>query len=202
VIKALNPVAEVIYARQGDVPLKKILGTGRFDLDRASRMAGWFKELAGEHTPETEEFGISSFVLRLPEPMHPRRFAAFLEKPLSGVLRAKGFIWLASRPEWAISYSRCGNVATVEPVGRWWAAVPREHWPAKGSAERDSIEQAWRTPYGDRVNEVVFIVSQSEIRSGKQSSRHSKHVNLDPPKSVGVLITGAICRTIFQNGCP
>ncbi|WP_371265901.1 GTP-binding protein [Nitrosospira multiformis] len=75
-----------------------MLGTGRFNLDRASRMAGWVKELAGEHTPETEEFGISSFIVRLPEPLHPQRFAAFLEKSLPGILRAKGYVWLASRP--------------------------------------------------------------------------------------------------------
>ncbi|SOD41664.1 GTP-binding protein [Nitrosovibrio sp. Nv4] len=157
VIKALNPVAEIIYAKHGNVPLKKILGTGRFDLDRASRMAGWFKELAGEHIPETEEFGISSFVVRIREPLHPQRFAAFLENPLPGTLRAKGYVWLASRPEWAISYSRSGNTATVEPVGRWWVAVPKERWPAEGSPERASIEQNWQQPYGDRINEVVFI---------------------------------------------
>ena len=157
VIKALNPVAEIVEARHGRVPLNKVLGTGRFDLERAGRMAGWFKELAGEHTPETEEFGISSFIVRLPEPLHPRRFATFIEKPLPGILRAKGYVWLASRPDWAISYSRSGNTATVEPVGRWWAAVPKERWPQKGSEEHRAIEQSWRLPYGDRINEVVFI---------------------------------------------
>lgn len=157
VIKALNPTVEIIHAHRGNVPLNKVLGTGRFNLDCASRMAGWVKELAGEHTPETEEFGISSFIVRLPEPLHPQRFAAFLEKPLPGILRAKGYVWLASRPDWAISYSRCSNTAAVEPVGRWWAAVPEERWPAKGSEERRSIEQSWRMPYGDRINEVVFI---------------------------------------------
>jgi G3E family GTPase len=156
-IKALNPVAEIVYAEYGDVPLKKILGTGRFDLDRASGMAGWAKEMAGEHTPETEEYGISSFILRIRQPLHPQRFAAFLEMPLPGVLRAKGYVWLASRPEWAISYSRSGNTAAVEPVGRWWAAVPKQRWPAEGSHERVLIEQNWQQPYGDRVNEVVFI---------------------------------------------
>lgn len=156
-IKALNPVAEIVYAEYGDVPLNKILGTGRFDLDRASGMAGWAKEMAGEHTPETEEYGISSFILRIRQPLHPQRFAAFLEMPLPGVLRAKGYVWLASRPEWAISYSRSGNTAAVEPVGRWWAAVPKQRWPAEGSHERVLIEQNWQQPYGDRVNEVVFI---------------------------------------------
>ncbi len=156
-IKALNPVAEIVYAEYGNVPLKRILGTGRFDLDRASRMAGWFKELAGEHIPETEAFGISSFVVRIREPLHPQRFAAFIELPLPGILRAKGYVWLASRPEWAISYSRSGNTAAVEPVGRWWAAVSKEGWPAKGSEERALIGQNWQPPYGDRINEVVFI---------------------------------------------
>ncbi len=156
-VKALNPMAEMVYAEYGNVPLKKILGTGRFDLDRASKMAGWFKELAGEHTPETEAFGISSFVVRIREPLHPQRFAAFLEMSLPGILRAKGYIWLASRPEWAIAYSRSGNTAEVESVGRWWAAVPKERWPEKGSMERNLIEQNWQRPYGDRINEVVFI---------------------------------------------
>lgn len=161
-IKALNPGSEIIYAMHGDVPLKKILGTGRFDLDRASKMPGWFQELTGEHTPETEEFGISSFVLRMREPLHPQRFAAFIELPLPGILRAKGYVWLASRPEWAISYSRSGNTASIEPVGRWWAAVPKEDWPMEGSSERALIEQNWQEPYGDRINEVVFIGRHKE----------------------------------------
>ena len=89
-------------------------------------MAGWFKELVGEHTPMTAEFGISSFILRLVEPVHPQRFAAFIELPLLGILRPKSRVWLASRPEWAISYSRSGNTAAVQQVGRWWAAKPEE----------------------------------------------------------------------------
>ncbi|MBA2658100.1 MAG: GTP-binding protein [Nitrosospira sp.] len=161
-IKALNPVAEILYADHGNIPLKKILGTGRFDLERANKMPGWFRELAGEHTPETEEFGISSFVLRIREPLHPQRFAAFIELSLPGVLRAKGYVWLASRPEWAISYSRSGNTATIEPVGRWWAAVPDERWPAQGTKERKSLDDNWQRPYGDRINEVVFIGRHKE----------------------------------------
>lgn len=81
---------------------------------------------------------------------------------LPGIFRAKGYIWLASRPEWAIAYSRSGNTAEVEPVGRWWAAVPEERWPEKGSAERNLIEQNWQRPYGDRINEVVFIGRHKE----------------------------------------
>lgn len=161
-IKALNPTADIVHAEYGQVPLEKILNTGRFDLERASAMAGWARELAGEHTPETEEYGIGSFILRTHEPLHPRRLAAFLDMPLTGILRAKGYLWLASRPEWAISYSRSGPTASVEPVGRWWAAVPRNQWPAQGSQERSLIEQNWCKPYGDRINEVVFIGRHQE----------------------------------------
>jgi G3E family GTPase len=133
VIKALNPGAEMIYAERGQVPLRKVLGTGKFDLEKASEMAGWARELAGEHTPETEEYGISSFVLREPCALHPQRFDRFLNQAFPGLIRAKGYLWLATRPEWAVAYSRAGKIASLEPVGRW--------------AE----------PYDDRVNEVVFI---------------------------------------------
>ena len=157
VIKALNPVAEIIYADHGVVPLKKILGTGKFDLERASAMPGWAHELEGRHTPETEAYGISSFVLRSVTPLHPKRFSELMEASFPGLLRAKGYVWLASRPNWVVSYSRAGNVATHEPVGQWWAAVPRERWPTKGTPQRTGIEKNWKEPYGDRINEVVFI---------------------------------------------
>jgi len=156
VIKALNPDADIVHAERGRAPLSKLLGTGKFDLEKASAMAGWAKELAGEHRPETEEYGIGSFVLRSREPLHPQRFAAFLEKPLAGLIRAKGYVWLASRPEWALSYSRAGNTATLEPVGQWWAAA-QDRMPPRGTEQRAAIDANWEEPYGDRICEVVFI---------------------------------------------
>ena len=158
VITALNPVAEIVYADHGKVPLGRILGTGKFDLERASAMPGWNHALEGHHTPETEAYGITSFVLRSHDPLHPKRFSEFMELPLPGLLRAKGYVWLASKPEWVLSYSRAGNTATHEPVGRWWAHQPdKSKWPPKGDPQRQAIEERWREPYGDRLNEVVFI---------------------------------------------
>lgn len=176
VIKALNPVAEIVYADHGAVPLNKILGTGKFDLERASAMPGWAHELEGKHTPETEAYGISSFVLRSVEPLHPKRFSEFMELPLAGLLRAKGYVWVASRPNWVVSYSRAGNVATHEPMGQWWAAVPRERWPAKGTPERAGIEKNWKEPYGDRINEVVFISTQMD-RAAIEQAWKAMHLN-------------------------
>ncbi len=157
VVKALNPVAKIVFADHGRVPLNEVLGTGLFDMERASQMPGWVRELEGKHTPETEAYGIESFVLRSHEPLHPWRFSNFMDLPLPGLLRAKGYVWLASRPEWVVNYSRAGNTATHEPVGRWWAAAPKSRWPAAGTAERKNIDARWKEPYGDRLNEVVFI---------------------------------------------
>ncbi|WP_396266941.1 GTP-binding protein [Ideonella sp.] len=156
-LKALNPGAEIVECAQGQVPLHRILGTGLFNIETASEQPGWARALEGDHLPETEAYGINSFVLSSREPLHPQRFAAFMEMPFEGLLRAKGYVWLASRSDWVMVYSRAGQVATHEAMGRWWSAVPRERWPALGSPERAAIEANWREPYGDRLNEVVFI---------------------------------------------
>lgn len=169
VVKALNPVADIVYADHGQVPLKQILGTNRFDLERASSMPGWARELEGQHTPETEAYGIESFVLRSREPLHPWRFSTFMDLPLPGLIRAKGYVWLASRPQWVVSYSRAGNTATHEPVGRWWANAPRDRWPPKGSPQRKTIESRWQEPWGDRLNEVVFIGQNLERAAIEQA---------------------------------
>ncbi|HRK39653.1 MAG TPA: GTP-binding protein [Burkholderiaceae bacterium] len=176
VIKALNPVAEVVYADHGVVPLTKVLGTGKFDLERASAMPGWAQELEGHHTPETEAYGIHSFVLRSHEPLHPQRLAEFMEMPFGGLLRAKGYTWLASRPQWVVSYSRAGNVATHEPVGQWWASAPRDRWPPKGTPARAGIEKNWKEPYGDRINEVVFIGTHMD-RAAIEQAWKAMHLN-------------------------
>lgn len=157
VIKALNPTATMVLAEKGRVPLHRILGTNKFDLDKASQMAGWARELAGIHLPETEEYGIDSFVVRERRPLHAQRFNEFLDQALPGLIRAKGYIWFASRPDWAVAYSRAGRIASVEPVGQWWAASDRANWPPVGDSDRAGIEAAWVEPFGDRQNELVFI---------------------------------------------
>jgi G3E family GTPase len=176
VVKSLNPVADIVYADHGHVPLKSILGTGKFDLERASAMPGWARELEGKHTPETEEYGISSFVLRSVNPLHPKRFSEFMEAPFPGLLRAKGYVWLASRPNWVVSYSRAGNVATHEPMGQWWASVPQVRWPDKGTPQRAGIEKNWKEPYGDRINEVVFIGTTMD-RAAIEQAWKAAHLN-------------------------
>ena len=156
VIKALNPRAEVVPATFGSVPLDRILNTKRFDLEEASQSPGWARELRGEHTPETEEYGISSFVYRARRPFHPQRFMDCLRKEWPGVLRSKGFFWLATRMEWAGNFSQAGAACRTEAAGFWWAAVDKSTWPDDDEQVRE-ILKLWKKPYGDRRQEIVII---------------------------------------------
>ena len=157
VLRKLNPSARLVRAEHGQVALNAIVNTGMFDMQAAQQSAGWLKELQGEHTPETEEYGISSFVFKARRPFHPQRLMEFLKgDPMRTVLRSKGFFWLASRNDTAINWSLAGHVAHVSPAGKWLAATPDEHWP-RTEQVADYLEQYWHEPYGDRRQELVFI---------------------------------------------
>jgi len=158
IIRALNPDAHLIEADHARVDPLAIFGTGLFDFDRAAEHPLWAKELYGfaHHLPETEEYGISSFVYRARAPFHPSRIHAVLNGDLPGVIRAKGHFWLASRPNWVAEFSLAGAVSSVTPLGGWWASVPKERWPTHPDALAD-VAAKWQEPWGDRRQELVFI---------------------------------------------
>lgn len=156
-LRQLNRHAEIVHARFSEVPLQKVLDTGRFDFERAARAPGWLAEMRGEHTPETEEYGIGNFVYRARRPFHPARFAAALQGDWRGnVLRSKGFFWLASRAQVAGEWSQAGGIVRHGPAGFWWADTPREHWPDDPD-QCASIEADFHGDFGDRRQEIVFI---------------------------------------------
>lgn len=156
ILASLNPRACIEVAEFGQVPLDRILNTGLFDFDEASRAPGWLQELRGTHTPETEEYGIHSFVYRARRPFHPQRFLDFIESEWPGVVRSKGFFWLATSPTLAGSWSQAGAMAWHEPAGYWWAAVPPEHWPQDPESEA-LIRAKWDDSVGDARQELVLI---------------------------------------------
>ncbi|MEC3877380.1 GTP-binding protein [Chryseobacterium salviniae] len=160
-IKKLNPDAKFITSEFGKVDPKEILNTGLFDFDTAQISAGWQKELqSSHHTPETEEYGISSFVFRHKKPFHPMRFWNFLnEKYPQGVMRAKGLFWLASRPNDALNFSQAGGSFRLEKAGVWWCSMPmsqRAMYPSFAENQK-FIESKWDKDWRDRQNEMVFI---------------------------------------------
>ena len=160
-LKKLNPSAKIIESKFGNVTPKEILNTGRFNFDEAATTPGWQKELeGGHHTPETEEYGIASFVFRDPNPFNPERLWTFLnnEYPIS-IIRAKGLFWLASRPNDAINFSQAGGSLRVETAGVWWCSMSyqeRIKYPSFLDHQK-IIEQRWDKSWGDRMNEIVFI---------------------------------------------
>lgn len=158
IVRALNPDARQVEADFGKVPLDAVLDTGLFDHEKAQEHPLWHKELYGfkDHVPETEEYGISSFVYRARRPFHPEKFSAFLARTWPGLIRAKGHFWLATRPDWVGEMSLAGSICRTEAMGFWWAAVPRSRWPDHPEWQA-ILNRNWHSVWGDRRQELVFI---------------------------------------------
>ncbi|MDJ1015075.1 MAG: GTP-binding protein [Paracoccaceae bacterium] len=158
IIRSLNADAKIIETNHSDVPADEILDTGLFDIEKAHEHPMWAKELYGfaDHVPETEEYGVTSFVYRARQPFIPEEIFAVLNGALPGVIRAKGHFWLATRPNWVAEFSLAGALSSVTPLGTWWASVPEERWPQHESA-RAYMRAHWEEPWGDRRQEIVFI---------------------------------------------
>ena len=158
ILQRLNAQAEVIPMVMGEVPLHKILDTGRFDFERAAQAPGWLQEIRGEHVPETEEYGIASSAYRARRPFHPERFFNFIERPWTNgkLLRSKGFFWLASKFQEAGSWSQAGGLMRYGFAGRWWRFVPRDQWPQEPQAKAEILHK-WLPETADCRQELVFI---------------------------------------------
>ena len=158
IIVGLNPDARLIEADFGRVDLNDVLGTGLFDIDRAETHPLWYKELHGfkDYVPETEEYGIRSFVYREKRPFDPLKLQQFLDTSWPGVVRAKGFFWLATRPHHVGEISQAGAILRTSRMGLWWAAVPRDQWP-KDQRFLNAISPYLDPTWGDRRQEIVFI---------------------------------------------
>ena len=169
ILKTLNTHAQIIPIANGNVDVDAVLSTGRFDFERAQQAPGWLAEMRGEHVPETEEYGISSFSYQARRPFHPEKFFAFLHgtERYGKLLRSKGYFWLATRPEFAGQWSQAGGIARYGFGGMFWSAVPRSRWP-DDPEYLASIEKSWEEPFGDMRQELVFIgqgLDESCVRS-------------------------------------
>lgn len=151
-IRALNPQAIIYETTESRVPLNAVMGTGLYDAAEAAEHEGWLDSLV-EHTPETEEYGISNFIYESRIPFHPQRFYDCLQQEWPGVIRSKGVFWLATRLRQAGVWSQAGAVTRHECAGLFWAAVPEKHWPE----DRSAIERVWKRNNGDCRQELVLI---------------------------------------------
>ncbi|MBP2447966.1 GTP-binding protein [Rhizobium leguminosarum] len=190
VVAALNPDAQIVEAVFGQVPLGTILDTGLFSEAKAARHPLWHKELFGwgDHVPETEEYGISSFVYRSRRPFAPLRLKDFLDRKWAGLIRAKGHFWLATRPDEIGLLSIAGTQCRIETRGYWWASVPRVQWP-RFPQFRQLIDRHWDDVWGDRRQELVFIGSgfdKAAIRAALDDCLTGEETGFDPQTAVGL----------------
>ena len=158
IIRSLNADAQILEVNHSDVPANKILNTGLFDFEKAHEHPMWAKELYGfaDHVPETEEYGVASFVYRARRLFVPEKIMTVLNGDLPGVIRAKGHFWIATRPEWVAEFSLAGALSSIRPLGTWWASVPENRWP-QDDVGKNYMKQHWQEPWGDRRQEIVFI---------------------------------------------
>jgi len=158
VIRSLNTEAKILPISEGAIDLAEVLGTSKFSFEKAQQSPGWLKEMRGEHVPESEEYGISSFVYRARKPFHSQKFFDFLHsKNLEGkLIRSKGYFWLATRPEFAGQWNQAGGIARYGFAGMFWKAIAKTRWP-EDPEHLASIEKDWVEPFGDMRQELVFI---------------------------------------------
>jgi|TARA_B110000483_G_scaffold168643_1_gene199386 G3E family GTPase len=158
ILKTLNIHAKIVPISQGQVDLDEVLNTNLFDFEKAQQAPGWLKEMRGEHVPETEEYGISSFSYVARKPFHPQKFFQFLHdtEKYGKLIRSKGYFWLATRPEFVGQWNQAGGIAGYGYAGMFWKAIPKDDWPT----DQESIEfihEKWIEPFGDMRQELVFI---------------------------------------------
>ena len=163
-IRGLNAKAKIIETTLSKVNLKDVIDTGLYDLEEAQEHPLWAQELYNpdDHIPETEEYGITSFVYRANEPFNPQQIYSFFNQEWPGIVRAKGFFWLSSRPDFVGEISQAGAFVRHKGIGRWWVSIPRNRWPDPVAVE-EVVKRYWTNEYGDRRQEIVFIGLKDQI---------------------------------------
>ena len=158
ILKNLNTNARILPITMGKVEIEEVLDTGLFDFEKAKEAPGWLKEMRGDHTPETEEYGISSFSYVARRPFLPEKFFNFVHDTLKfgKLIRSKGYFWLGSRLEYAGQWSQAGGIARYGFAGMFWRSVPKKDWPTDEESLK-TIRENWVEPFGDMRQELVFI---------------------------------------------
>jgi len=166
VVRKLQPEAHMIETNYGQVSLKDILDTGRFDLDKAAASAGWVAAIENteEEKPETEEYGISSFVYSRRQPFSREKFMAFTKAWPKEIIRCKGMVWYREDPNMSYIFEQAGRLIQEKMEGRFIASGSKEQ--VKMMLRRyPQLKKVWDPKYGDRMQKLVFIGRQMDRKA-------------------------------------
>ncbi len=172
IVRGLNAKARIVESTLGQVGLNDILDTGLFNFETAQEHPLWAQELyyPDKHVPETEEYGITSFVYHARAPFDPQKIYAFFDEEWAGIIRAKGFFWIATRPDYVGEVAQAGAFVRHQGIGRWWAAIPKDKWP-DGADFENVVREYWTPDYGDRRQEIVFIGLKAQMNEEDLQAR-------------------------------
>jgi G3E family GTPase len=174
-IFSLNPNCKILHSEHGKIPLNEVLGTNSFDFTAAENAPGWSQILRGEEISETEEYGIQSLTFKSPKPFHPERLWQVMNSDLKGVIRSKGFFWLANKSSEIGTWSQAGGTVNFQVAGRWLASLPKDKWPKDRMIIKEVLE-AWDSRFGDRKQVLVFI-GQKEKYGGFNLQKLEERLN-------------------------
>ncbi len=180
VIRGLNAKAKIIETLHSKVALKEVMDTKLYNLKEAQNHPLWAQELynPNDHLPETEEYGVTSFVYRARDPFDPEKIHSFFNQEWPGVIRAKGFFWISSRPAFVGEVSQAGAFVRHQGIGKWWAAVDEDQWPDSKDF-RENINKIWVKGYGDRRQEIVFIGLKNQMNQKLIKSKLDEYLIKD-----------------------
>ncbi len=155
-LRYLNPEAEVLLAEDRVRRAVRILARRDGAEYGISFQPGWAKliDQAGVPCGPSQEW--STGVFRASRPFHPERLWRCIEEDWPGVLRCKGYFWLASKPERCFSWEQPVGSRHFEWVGQWWVATLQSEWPTNEAFLR-RLESQWTIEFGDRRQELACI---------------------------------------------
>ena len=183
----LNPYAQILESQYGQVDLKSVLGTGTYNDEWAEGHPNWLAVPRGSEQSEVDEYGIESFIFEARRPFHPERFAlalSFDDGILAGVMRSKGYCWIATHHSEAFRWSQAGVSIKMDQDGPWMCTVDDTEWP-EDEASREWIMSTMEEPWGDRRQELVFIGSEMDevvLRSRLEDCLLTDEEMLLPPE--------------------
>ena len=183
----LNPYAQILESQYGQVDLKSVLGTGTYNDEWAEGHPNWLAVPRGSEQSEVDEYGIESFIFEARRPFHPERFAlalSFDDGILAGVMRSKGYCWIATHHSEAFRWSQAGVSIKMDQDGPWMCTVDETEWP-EDEASREWIMSTMEEPWGDRRQELVFIGSEMDevvLRSRLEDCLLTDEEMLLPPE--------------------